>query len=79
MTTNPARREGYSALGCAVIEQAMRDMAKVPGRAGEAARWMEGDRGRVSFSIACDLAGLDTDAVRGKLRRDGRLPAERGA
>jgi hypothetical protein len=73
MSTRIAGPREHAALCADLIESALHAL-KYPGTAAAAAAWIEGRPAPIPFDVACDLAGLDGDAVRSRLRRDGRLP-----
>jgi cytochrome P450 len=69
--------DAYAALCTDLIESALRALKN--GNATAAAAWIMGRSAPIPFDLACDVAGLDPDAVRDRLRRDDRLPRRTAA
>lgn len=55
------------ALAVAVLTRALADLEHSARRAG-ALRWIDGGKAPVPFATAAELAGLDVDAVRERVR-----------
>jgi hypothetical protein len=61
-------RNGARLLALALIERSVADL-RFGGRPATAARlWFGGGKAPIGFETACDLAGLDPDAVLDRLR-----------
>ena len=73
---------GTKALMLAVLEEGIRSyLGDSAAQASEAELWIQSPQGRspFSFSVVCEILGLDPDAVRSNLRRmkNGTIPARK--
>jgi hypothetical protein len=74
MTPREIDSAGHRALCVALIESALKEL-NAAGKASPAAAWIAGAPARVPFDVACDMAGVDPDALRSRLRRLAREAA----
>jgi hypothetical protein len=59
--------DGCRAMAVDLLTGALADLEHAERRAG-AVRWVEGGRAPLGFAAACELARLDVDAVRDRLK-----------